>query len=327
MAISGRPSEASKGGGQYDDIVGKVEVIGCQYIVDQYEPNKTTGEQAPPFCGIEFELQPLDDDWEPDNSVDPGKNVYKVGDASKFQPAEAGDDEFDNDADPDEMVGETGPWCISAGNAEPNENSKFTRLMALMVKKGFREKEITGNAEVFIGTKMELEQKRYEGSEKQFSYSMPVPLKIEALPYESGGKSGGGSRRSRRGKSGDSGSTERTSRRSRRTKDDGGEETTSTRRRSRRSKKNEPEEPNEDLKTTAVGILKKLIARKKRKNIEEVTIQQLATDVLGVAMGMSDLTKQEQKAVSALVKDEDFMENVGEELGFELDGEDVLIGE
>jgi hypothetical protein len=267
-----------------------VEILETKAIVHQYPPNKETGEQQPPACYVLVTFQQLDRDGEPEG--EPVDQYYKFAKTSQCLPMNE-----DGDGPTEDEVGAEGTafWAFE-DSWKINEKTAWSVFVKEAEKRGFKSEVLRGGAlDVFEGTVGEIMNLTSKGNidGKDTSWSVPVFKTITGFPYE---KKGGKKSKAKPAavKS-----------------EEGG------------SKLASKVTNGANVEAVAQQLLMQVV-----KEVEgSAPITSIRRDMLAAAMDKDDMSTAEQRAVSAMVDDGDFMAECGKLLGFEVKAKKLVMVE
>jgi hypothetical protein len=192
MSVSIKPSAAEKGGFELQD--GDYRVTASKYVVYQFPPNKTTGEQTPPFVALMQEFTPL-------GGGDEQEVYYKVQgpktERDSFLFAPSRDDKKPVNNPPE--VGDEGHYLVRLKpDAKLYDTSKVVRYMSELVNCKFPEERMEDNVSFLVGLEGHVYQRTEKGSGDVKDWKIAVFDKITKFPWEK--KVGGGAASTGKGK-------------------------------------------------------------------------------------------------------------------------------
>jgi hypothetical protein len=306
MSVSILPSEAYESASSFgcDFNEGRYRVTDAWYEV-------IGGGKFDPDTALVWEMQPLNRNG--DEAGDKGFNRYNAGringpggDAGFYPESE------DVDYSPGHQIDEGDKGMFLNGPRSPDKFCKMTCLLRTLVKdKGFKEGHLrSGDARCFVGMAGTLGPKEFKPTGNRNAFTIPVFTEIETYPYESagGGRRGGSSGRSRRKVA------EEPKQESQQQEDQPQPAATSA----------EVAEVDPDVREAAIDFLESATVKKHDKGatIGKNTVKK---DVVALALDDNDLTDQQRAALGALISDEEFLDEVGKQVGFTLLGRKIQI--
>lgn len=162
-------------------------------VVAQYNPNRDTGEQAPPFLAARLTLQPLDASGKQPADAEPFEKSLRIeGDLSKLRPGKAKSREDNDPEDLGDEVGTEGNCIYCDGASKINANSIWSVFVKSIEDLGFKPGLLgDGWVEDFVGLSAHAitkksEKRQIRGRDVETNYF--VVDKIIERPYEKGEK-------------------------------------------------------------------------------------------------------------------------------------------
>jgi hypothetical protein len=329
MPVSNKPSDHQSGGNQFGISAGKVEVVDAVFAVDQYATNKQTGDQGAFMTVARLSLQMLNDNWEPDASIDVVDNNYGCG--GKFSQASDGtyhltfyptndpNSAYDKDSEAPQ-VGTTGVFL--EGPRQPDKLSRWSQFMAACVKNGLNESKVDADIRFMIGAKFELGTVKFAGvGGKEESIAAPIS-RFHTYPYEVKPVAKGKAATPAAKKQPTAPPAKATSASAPAPAEESGLEATTPAAAETASTSTN----GRDTNALSIEIIEAVINNARGRKKDSITLKNLSKDVTGqVFQPKFGLNRAEQKAVIANSADPEFLGVIADSLSVTIDGETIKI--